>query len=56
VVILELEQLLIPIISSVSKTVTDNIYQQRHICSGSKTITDGSFKPLQMTFSVAVGT
>jgi hypothetical protein len=29
-------------------------YQQRLIYSGSETTTDGSYEPLQMTFSVVV--
>jgi hypothetical protein len=29
-------------------------YQQQLICSGLETATDGSFEPLQMTFSVVV--
>jgi hypothetical protein len=50
--ILKLEPLLIPIISSGSGTATNNGYQQRHNCSGSKRITNDSFEPLQMTFFV----
>jgi hypothetical protein len=29
-------------------------YQQWHTCNGSETITDDSYEPLQMTFSVVV--
>jgi hypothetical protein len=29
-------------------------YQQRLICNGLETVTDGSYEPLQMTFSVVV--
>jgi hypothetical protein len=54
--ILELEPLLISIINSGYRTATDNGYQQRHICSSSETITDDSYEPLQMTFSVVVTT
>jgi hypothetical protein len=53
-VILELELLLISIISNGSETATDNGYQQRHICSGSETATNGSFEPLQINFSIVV--
>jgi hypothetical protein len=53
-VILELELLLMPIISSGSETATDNGYRQRHICNGSETTTNDSFEPLQMIFSIVV--
>jgi hypothetical protein len=42
------------VLSSDSRTTTDNGYQQRHIGSGSETVTDGSYEPLQMTFYVVV--
>jgi hypothetical protein len=53
-VILELELLLISIISNGSETATDNGYQQRHICSSSETAPDGSFEPLQINLSIVV--
>jgi hypothetical protein len=42
-------------INSDFRTAADNPdYQQRLICNSSEIITDGRFKPLQMTFSVVV--
>jgi hypothetical protein len=59
--------LLIPIISGGSRTAADILsvavlepllitldYQQRQICSGAKIITDDSYEPLQMIFSIVV--
>jgi hypothetical protein len=58
-VILEQKPLLIPIISSGSRTAANNGYgfgiaTDMLICSGLEIVTDGSFQPLQMTFSVVV--
>jgi hypothetical protein len=38
----------------VRKIAADNGYQQRVICTGSKTASDGSLEPLQMIFCVVV--
>jgi hypothetical protein len=48
------ELLLISIISSGSQQLLLLMDQQRHTCNSSETISDGSYEPLQMTFSIVV--